>query len=1534
MNLQVIKNRIRKILIYTITGALFVMIGGILLLQVPAVQESLIKRYLGNFSELTGFKTSVEGFQLLWFDRLELIDVNVYDPANNRMIGAKTIVINFRLSHLLQDRDINIDAITLENAHVLLTKVQESDTSRDLNINIFVNEINKHYGGTASTGNSPRINIGEAILTQSKFSYIDQYRDSIEHGFNYNQFTLDVDEGQLQNFLILGDTTQFNVRTLLATDQKTNFKIRQLSTFFRLCQQSMEFVGLNLHAGESTISDTVIFTFNGQRELSDFVGKVNIHANLQNTIVQPKDLALFAPEANRLTEPLFLSGVFDGRIDNFKFTNMEVGTGNTILRGALDMEGLPDLTETFIILDLKQSKIDFTDFAFVLKDKVLQRLTPLGRVTMDGQFLGYPNDFVAKGQFAGMLGDISSDINFKVNEKDFDRSVYSGKLGLRDFDLGRYLKDTTNFQIVNLNGNVKGSGLTLKTADFTLNGNVHSIGIRNYNYKNIVTNARFASQLFNGYFKIDDPNLQFSALGSIDLREKVNSIKIQAKLDTAFLHNLKLTDEPIFLHSDIDLNIKGLHLDSITGMADLRDFRIWYNNKWLTLQNIHLNAQRFDNERALQLKTTLIDAETKGNFLLSDLSRDIQRLVQEIILNIQNDEQAIAQYYGSDRYRPKSYQTDFNIHIKNLDPILKLLNVDLLVSNNTAIEGKFTSGYTSILQAYTRFDSLSYNKSLLLNTEVELTASKIADSTSVLAMALVNSKRQILTPALRTKDMALEAIWNRNHVDFSFDADQDDQANYIRLKGAVDFMEESTQIRVLPSTLHLLDKDWEFDAQNYITIYKQNIDVHDLIMRNEKQMVAVDGTISNDPKQILGIQIKDFDLSSLNPITGRELDGTFNALIDISNFYANPFIQNDIRIDSLMFDKFLIGDITGKNHWDTLDNKFVVDFFVDRNAMRIVNVTGSYNPKRETSPLDLSAKLERANLKILQPFLSEIFSNIGGTVTGDYRITGTLNEPAISGEGNIDDGQLTVNYLKTTYNFRGIIGLSPNSIYFKDIELFDLFKNKARLTGTISHHNFYSMRINLEGAFENFHLLNTTERDNSLFNGTGFATGDFNLFGPIANLKITANIRTEKNTKINIPIGGDSEVEKKEFIRFVSFTDSTFQKSLTDNLNNRLDLTGITMDLNLDITPDALCQVIYDLRSGDIIRGRGNGELQLQLNTKGEFNMFGPFEFTEGAYNFTIPGFINKEFDIKRGSRIKWFGDAYEGILDISASYRQMASFAPILQQSFSSSPESRTPPQLLKKYPVEVLLKLDGPMLSPDIKFDIVTSELPQNLYVEGRSLAFEFQAFKNKLDEQELNRQVFSLIILKRFSPPESLFGNTSGSFVNSVSELLTNQLSNWMSQVDENLEVDLDLSALDAEAFNTFQLRVAYNFGRLRISREGTIYGSNSNNTNFNNTQANLSSLAGDWTVEYMLTADGKLKVKMYNRTNINPILNTFSSQNSTTTTGASLTHTQSFNRIRDIWQSARTKRKKSPPEKEQEDTDANKEAVKDDNDDGSQ
>jgi hypothetical protein len=286
----------------------------------------------------------------------------------------------------------------------------------------------------------------------------------------------------------------------------------------------------------------------------------------------------------------------------------------------------------------------------------------------------------------------------------------------------------------------------------------------------------------------------------------------------------------------------------------------------------------------------------------------------------------------------------------------------------------------------------------------------------------------------------------------------------------------------------------------------------------------------------------------------------------------------------------------------------------------------------------------------------------------------------------------------------------------------------------------------------------------------------------------------------------------------------------------------------------------------------------------------------EGGYNFSLYNIITKEFDIEQPSTITWYGDPYAAVMDLNASFSQNTSLQPILEQTGFADPisEGGGSSGVNRRFPTKVLLALKGPMLSPEIGFDIDFSQ------IQGQENQVAINAFKNRLisDEQELNRQVLSLIVLNRFSDQGGITigGRTA---TQNVSQFLSNQFSQLIAQLDENLEVDLDLADLDQDAFNTFRLRLSYTFldGRLRITREGGL-------TNL----VDVNSIAGDWTAEYLLTDDGKYKVKVYSRNNYD-ITNLANSQNaSTNTTGASITQTTSFNSLKEFFSGVNRKRRK--------------------------
>ncbi len=1506
MKLQVIKNTvfkwIKKAFLYGVYSSVILLLLSFILLQLPAVQESLIERYTSKFSGASGFNVSYRHIYIIWWDRIEIKELLIKDPVENEMIKIEKLNVNFQLSTLLLGKNVNIDGVTLESASVNLIKIQTGDTIRDLNINLFISEINK-MTPEGSGQRSAKVNIGEIIVHNTHFALHDPEKELIHDVFDYNHIRIAIDEIEAQNFKVIGDTIEFKMNSLLAIEENAKLQIHNLSSFFRISQGGMEFYKLQAKIGESYLSDTLVFKYNSLNELNNFSEKVSINANLKNTVISPSDLSRFSGGEKVFDQPLHLNGKISGKISKLFYQNMQVDIGNTSLKGKLEMDGLPYFNETFINLSVKESRVSISDIEFLFSKNVYEKLEPLGQFRFNGTFTGFVNDFVADGDFQGAFGQIKSDINLKLDKNHIDRSSYKGNLSLTDFHLGALLKDTLNFQRVTMTGQLSGKGLTQETADFNLTGEINSIGIRKYTYQNILTDARFAKELFNGKLTIDDPNLQLTADGSINIRKGEEIIKIKTKIDTLFVDRLGYIQQPMFIHTEATLDTKGLKLDSLLGSIVLRDTFIKYQDESLKLDSIYLESILSNNQRHLIMRSSYADMDMVGNYYYSALFKDLPNLFKEFQLNFRNDKQALALYYEKKVNETLEYFAAFTIKLNNINPLLKLSKVDITLSQNTKIEGKFSNGITSSLQAYAQIDTISYRDKYFYENEIEFSGSKIRDSTISLLMFNVLSKRQKITGALSTKNLFSEIIWDKDHINFNLDFDQDktekNTNNFVRLQSEINFLKDSTRIKILPTRIQILNKVWEVNQTNYALVKNNEWSINNLELTHESESIQLTGFISENPDQELILRLTNLNLDILNSISPTKIGGIVNAKLDAKDVYKNIYFQNDINIKDLVADDFLIGTVVGVNVWNQDEKRFDINFTIDRLEKRTLTLQGYYDPTEE-NPLHVIATLEKTNIKIIEPFLKSIFSDMDGTLSGLYKIEGNLTAPLIHGEGKIENGKIMIDYLKTSYTFSGALNFTPNQIIFDNFYLNDALNNKAFLDGELRHRNFSKLRINLDATFTNFQVLNTSNKDNSLFYGQAYSTGKLNILGPLSNMKISATARTSKNTRIFIPISGTSSVEKSEFITFVNFKDSTINKINLNKKKQAEEPTGITMDLNLDITPDAYAEIIFDIKAGDIIRGYGNGEIKLQLDTKGEFNMFGLYEFEQGNYNFTLYDIINKEFNITKGSRITWYGDPYAGQLNLIANYRQLSSLAPILSNQVSE--DALSTPQIRKKYPVEVILKLEGPMLSPQIQFDIIAKDLPDNVVVEGEPapvrLKFSFDAWKAQLNEQELKRQVFSLIMLRRLSPPDAF--STSGSIYNSVSELLSNQLSYWLTQVDQNLEINIDLGSLDQEAFNTFQLRLSYSFlnGRLRITRDGTF----SNQYN----QSEIATMLGDWTVDYLLTPDGKFKVKMYSRSNLNTVTNTLGTQ-AAITTGISLLHTQSFNQIKDLLKSAREKQK---------------------------
>ena len=130
---------------------------------------------------------------------------------------------------------------------------------------------------------------------------------------------------------------------------------------------------------------------------------------------------------------------------------------------------------------------------------------------------------------------------------------------------------------------------------------------------------------------------------------------------------------------------------------------------------------------------------------------------------------------------------------------------------------------------------------------------------------------------------------------------------------------------------------------------------------------------------------------------------------------------------------------------------------------------------------------------------------------------------------------------------------------------------------------------------DNVLFLNTRSTDNNMFYGTAFATGLVNISGSPSNLEMEISAKTEKNTVFNIPLSNEGELTEYNFITVLRDYSETDQTSAKDEY--KVDLSGMRMNFDLEVTPDAEVQIIFDPKVGDILSGSGSGNLNMKIST-------------------------------------------------------------------------------------------------------------------------------------------------------------------------------------------------------------------------------------------------------------------------------------------------------------------------------------------------
>jgi hypothetical protein len=1266
------------------------------------------------------------------------------------------------------------------------------------------------------------------------------------------------------------------------------FKLNDLNAKrFSISSTRMEFMGMSLNTPYSTLEDTFIMKYRGFPDFADFQNKVLMEAHFNNSTVQLNDIILWAPALlenpffqKNINETVEIDGTITGRINNLRGRDLQIKLARgAYFEGDFSTRNLAVKEEEFI--NLRVNKLQTT---MRTMEELIPKFNPptnfrkLTNLNFKGSFDGFFNDFVAYGDLRTNLGRAIMDMRLNTTHGR-ENAEYSGKLSLQNFDLKTW-SGNPNLGNVTMSSEVKeGKGLTGKSARAILVAKVDTFSYNNYKYENIVFNGELKSSLLDGSVEVHDDNIDLTFAGEIDFTDSIPIFNFESKVSKLDLKNLNLSKQDLVLSGFIDMNIRDQTLSNMEGRVAVKDFGIIRNREEYFSADSIIATSYFDKvgTKHFDLSSDLMRGEITGVF-------DIEQIPDALVQYLQRNYPGFMERFG---VKPnerviKPAQFTYNLEILEAGNFTHFIHPKLDSINNLVLKGAFNS-FGDEMSLDLSIPTLQiknwnfYNLAVLADLEQ-------SDGTldAAISKTMLNKKYEF-------SPVTILSLVSKDTVEFGLTSQSPmfQTIENLYLNGKF-FLADNNDymISFLTSNVVIWQQQWDIVQDNYIRFGKGVIQTKNFEFKNEERSILVESL----GKKGLSFDFENFDLDFIQQIW------KYDKLNFSGNFKLNGAIQNVFELKGFTADAsgdsiYINGDYFGALDLQAslADFKSIIrsnislvkgdqqlhakGFYVLPEAAK--SVKENAKNKYEANYTEIDIKLDKYPLSMLEYFVTSGISQTSGFIDSEFKINGIFPKPDINGSATVSEGMVKIDYLQTTYwVVDGDLAINSTMFDATGAKMRDKDGNLADITGGIRHDHLTNFELDLRVQADRFLVLDTKKDDNPTYYGRGIGQGDIRFTGTFQQTNIDINAVTGKGTRLVIPITSEQTASE---VKFVRFRDKNPYKKEEDNKPQTVELRGINLVLQMSVTEDAEMLLVFDEKAGDIIRGTGRGDIEIRVTRAGEFSMIGDYYIGSGEYLFTLLNFVNKPFEVQRGGTIRWFGDPFGAEINLVAEYKGLSTPINTLIQEYLELLPADVRREAAKPTPVDLTMLLQGPLLKPNISFDIDFPRLqgPLKNYAQSKLRVL-------KQDQNELNRQVFGLIVAGQFLNPANNVNGTDVT-INTVTELLSNQLSLYFSDLLSELVTDVkflsgidlnigytsyqnvDLATAGDESFGVsgqeLQLYFQPYFFNDRLSVSvGTIFNLDENSPL--GTSVNQGSLtSGDFTIEYALTSDRRLKLKAY-------------------------------------------------------------------------
>lgn len=1444
-----------------------------------------VEKKVDSLNNKKPMQIGLRGIKLTNFD----ID---YDDDNTKTF-AKVLFkeLSTKVNKLdLENNAYNVDNVFLSGANInanLYLPTKNADPKADHN-----NEDSK----TTDQEKALSLLLGKLVLNDVKVAYnntaIAPTRQGMDFNhLNFSKLNVEVKDFKMQNNTFAGSVNSAEIQEARGLD------IREFNTDFVYNEKEAYLKDLYLETSRTVLRDEVVLNYNSIEQLSSNLGAVKISANIKDSKVGFADILNLAPDL-RNTAPfnkypnaiLNVNANVKGNVNDLLINNLKV-SGLDQLRVAASGRVKNATNPNNLYYDLKIAELSSSA-------RTIYNLVPKNTIPNN---ISLPSNMSIKGTAKGTTKVVDANLNLystsgnaavvaKVDMRRKNRELYDVKANLQGLQIGRIIK---NKDIGPISAQIyaKGESFDFKNANADLRGHVASAVYKGYRYQNMNLTGKIRRGAYNIILNSKDPNANMQLTASGVYNEKNPTVKVNGNILKLDLNKLGFYKDQMILAGKIDGDFTNLDPDHLNGYLNLKDFAFSDTKEIYPIQEINLKASSTADSTNIIFNSQIADVELKGKYRLTQIFGALS--------------QTINQYYQfqkpakNEKIEAGQFFT-FNAKIKNDDLIRKFVP-DLKSFETINLTGNYNADSQKI-EIDGQIPQLLYGENSIENATLKVTNENQALQYNLNVAALKSSSF-----ALNKVNIGGDVA--NNIINYNITTkDAKDETQFL-IAGNAKSLNDITEISLNPDGLKLNYTNWTVAEGNKIQISSKGIVADNFRLSNSGSEILLQSE-TQSPNAPLNVSLKDFKIETITELIKKDTllaRGTINGTAQLRDLTKNMTFTSDLNITNLIVYENPIGNLAVKVN-NTSPKILNADIALSGNN-NDVKILGDYNTSSST--FDLNMAINQLQMKSVQGFSMNAVTNTEGYLSGNLKITGTTSQPNILGKIKFNNVGLEI--AKTGSDFRKLndeIDFTSRGIEFNNFKINDKDGNSLNIDGQVLTQTYRDFAFNLDLNAKDFKVVNSEKSNDAIMYGILSIDAALHIKGNLDLPKVDGRLSVADDTDFTfvLPQSSPTLQEREGIVEFIDQDQVALNKTIkADSLNSQTRIKGMDVNVNIELSKEAKLSLLIDKANGDFVKLQGEAELTGGIDPSGKTTLVGVYEVESGSYEMSV-SVLKRKFDIQKGSTITWTGEPTTATLDITAVYKTEAAPIDLVEQQISGE-SAATLNQFKQRIPFNTLLKMKGELLKPVITFDITTDE-KNNAVSSNVTDIVDQKLSQLRTQESEMNKQVFALLLLNRFigeNPFESGAG-LSGEMMarQSVSKILSQQLNNLASDLIKGVDLNFDLESSEDYSSGAKNTRTDLNVDiskKLLNDRLKVSVGSNFGLEGEARQNENMTNIAGDVTVDYSLSKDGRYMLRAYRKNEYQVAL-----QGQIVETGLGFIITLDYDKFRDIFQRSRNKKQR--------------------------